>query len=131
MSRMRLALDLARWFYRSTTPGLISIGWLSCKSRTYEPIPLYAAGKSQQPQAKQGPAGLAIPSFKDAADAAAAILGRLRQLELASIAIAGLALHYAGNHEIRDIALRGIAVDYFVGEERLSPGRCRSTASAG
>jgi hypothetical protein len=37
---------------------------------------------------------------------------------LASIAIAGLALHHAGNHEIRDIAFRGSASDYRVGDER-------------
>ena len=40
-----------------------------------------------------------------------------RQVELASIAIAGLALHHAGNHEIRDIGIRGSAADYLVGEE--------------
>ncbi len=90
---------------------------LALLRRTYEPIPFYAAEKPQQPQAKQGPAGLARPSFKDTANAAAAILRRLRQVELGSIAIAGLALHHAGNHEIRDIAFRGCAADYLVGEE--------------
>jgi hypothetical protein len=41
----------------------------------------------------------------------------MRQVELASIAIAGLALYVAGNHEIRDVAIRGSAADYLVGEE--------------
>jgi hypothetical protein len=53
-----------------------------------------------------------------------------RQVELASIAIAGLALHHAGNHEIRDIAIRGSAADYLVGEERYLlevAGRSRRT----
>jgi hypothetical protein len=90
---------------------------LALLRRTYDPIPFYAAEKPQHPQAKQDPAGLARPSFKNTADAAAAILRRLRQVELASIAIAGLALHHAGNHEIRDIAFRGIAADYLIGEE--------------
>jgi hypothetical protein len=85
--------------------------------RTHPPTSFDSAKKAQQPQAAQGPTGLARPSFKETADAATAILRRLRQVELASIAITGLALHYAGNHEIRDIALRGSAADYLVGEE--------------
>jgi hypothetical protein len=86
--------------------------------RTYEPpAPFYHAKKARQPQAKQVPAGPAKPSFKDTADAALDILRRLRQVELASIAIAGLALHHAGNHEIRDIALWGSGADYLVAEE--------------
>jgi hypothetical protein len=92
-------------------------GRLARPRRTYEPTSVYAAKEAQQSQAKQGPAGPAKPSFKDTAAAAAAILCRLRQVELASVAIAGLALHYAGNHEIRDIAFRGTAADYLVGEE--------------
>ena len=40
-----------------------------------------------------------------------------RQVELASIAIAGLALYVAGNHEIRDVAIRGSAADYLIGED--------------
>jgi hypothetical protein len=40
-----------------------------------------------------------------------------RQVELASIAIAGLALYFGGGHEIRDIAIRGSAADYLIGEE--------------
>jgi hypothetical protein len=39
-----------------------------------------------------------------------------RLVELAAIAIAGLALFQAGNHEIRDIALRGTGADYLVDE---------------
>lgn len=37
-----------------------------------------------------------------------------RLVELAGIAIAGLALYYAGGHEIRDVALRGSTADYLV-----------------
>jgi hypothetical protein len=37
-----------------------------------------------------------------------------RLVELAAIAIAGLALYHAGRHEIRDVALRGSAADYLV-----------------
>jgi hypothetical protein len=40
-----------------------------------------------------------------------------RQVELAAIAIAGLGLHFAGSHEIRDVAIRGSAADYLVGGE--------------
>ena len=39
-----------------------------------------------------------------------------RQVELASIAIAGLALHHAGSHEIRELRSRQRA-DYLVGDE--------------
>jgi len=42
-----------------------------------------------------------------------------RQVELAAIAIAGLGLHFAGHHEIRDVALRGSAADYLVGEDHF------------
>jgi hypothetical protein len=92
-------------------------GRLARLRRTYQPTPFDAAKKAQQSQAKQGPADSAKALFKDTADAAAAILRRLRQVELASIAIAGLALHNAGNHEIRDVAFRGSTTDYLVGEE--------------
>jgi hypothetical protein len=37
-----------------------------------------------------------------------------RQVELAAIALAGLALHAAGAHEIKDLAIRGSAADYLV-----------------
>jgi hypothetical protein len=37
-----------------------------------------------------------------------------RQVELAAIALAGLALHHAGGHEIRDVAVRGSAADYLI-----------------
>jgi hypothetical protein len=40
-----------------------------------------------------------------------------RLVELAAIAIAGLALHALGGHQIRDVALRGSAADYLVDEE--------------
>ena len=92
-------------------------GRLALLRRAYEPIRFYAGEKPQQPQATQEPAGLARPLFKETADAAAAILRRLRQVELAAIAIAGLAIHHAGNHEIRDIDFRGSAADCLVGEE--------------
>ncbi len=95
----------------------IDDGRLAHLRRTYEPTPFCYGKKTQQSQAKQGPPGSAKSSFKDTADAAADILRRLRQVELASTAIAGLALHHAGNHEIRDIAFRGSAADYLVGEE--------------
>ncbi len=85
--------------------------------RAFEPTLFYAAKKAPQPQANHGLIRPAKPTFKDTADAAAEILGRLMQVELATIAIAGLALHHAGNHEIRDIAFRGRPVDYLVGEE--------------
>lgn len=39
-----------------------------------------------------------------------------RLVELAAIAIAGLGLYHGGGHEIIDIALRGSAADYLVGE---------------
>lgn len=39
-----------------------------------------------------------------------------RLVELAAIAVTGLALYYAGGHEIRDVALRGTAADYLVDE---------------
>ena len=42
-----------------------------------------------------------------------------RQVELAAIAIAGFGLHIAGNHEIRDVALRGSGADYLVGDENV------------
>jgi hypothetical protein len=41
-----------------------------------------------------------------------------RLVELAAIAIAGLALHCAGGHEINDLAVRGSAADYLVDETR-------------
>jgi hypothetical protein len=41
-----------------------------------------------------------------------------RLVELAAIAIAGLALHHAGGHEIVDVAVRGSAADYLVDEAR-------------
>jgi hypothetical protein len=41
-----------------------------------------------------------------------------RQVELAAIAVAGLALAHSGGHEIVDVALRGSAADYLVGEPR-------------
>src|SRR5262245_34631139 len=37
-----------------------------------------------------------------------------RLTELAAIALAGLALHQTGGHEIRDVALRGSGADYLV-----------------
>src|SRR5579883_1934521 len=40
-----------------------------------------------------------------------------RQVELAAIAIAGFGLHFAGHHEIRDVALRGSGADYLVGDD--------------
>jgi hypothetical protein len=40
-----------------------------------------------------------------------------RQVELAAIAIAALGLSIAGNHEIRDVAIRGSAADYLVDED--------------
>jgi hypothetical protein len=42
-----------------------------------------------------------------------------RQVELAAIAIAGFGLHFAGNHEFRDVALRGSRADYLVGDENV------------
>lgn len=53
-----------------------------------------------------------------------------RLVELAAIAIAGLALFQAGNHEIRDIALRGTGADYLVDETNQLPeiaGRSRKS----
>jgi hypothetical protein len=41
-----------------------------------------------------------------------------RQVELAAIAVAGLALSLTGGHEICDVALRGSAADYLVGDDR-------------
>jgi hypothetical protein len=37
-----------------------------------------------------------------------------RLVELAAIAVAGLALHHAGGHEMLDVAARGSAADYLV-----------------
>jgi hypothetical protein len=39
-----------------------------------------------------------------------------RLVELAAIAITGLALHHTGGHEILDIAIRGSGADYLVGQ---------------
>jgi hypothetical protein len=39
-----------------------------------------------------------------------------RLVELAAIAIAGLGLHQTGGHEILDVAVRGSAADYLVGQ---------------
>jgi hypothetical protein len=39
-----------------------------------------------------------------------------RLVELAAIAVAALGLHHAGGHEIVDLAVRGSAADYLVGE---------------
>ncbi|MBI3821133.1 MAG: hypothetical protein HY289_00465 [Planctomycetes bacterium] len=41
---------------------------------------------------------------------------RNRLVEMAAIAIAGLALYHAGGHIIYDVALRGTGVDYLVDE---------------
>jgi hypothetical protein len=41
-----------------------------------------------------------------------------RRVELAAIALAGLALLQAGRHQIRDIALRGTSADYLVDDQR-------------
>jgi hypothetical protein len=38
-------------------------------------------------------------------------------VEEAAIAVAGLALYYAGGHEIRDVAVHGAGADYLVDEE--------------
>ncbi len=51
-----------------------------------------------------------------------------RLVELAAIAIAGLALFAAGGHQIRDAALRGTSADYMVdadGHLREVAGRSR------
>ena len=39
-----------------------------------------------------------------------------RLIELAAIAIAGIGLHYAGGHQILDLAVRGSAADYLIDE---------------
>jgi hypothetical protein len=50
-----------------------------------------------------------------------------RLVELAAIAIAGLALFTAGGHQIRDVALRGTSADYLVDGHLLEvAGRGRS-----
>jgi hypothetical protein len=41
-----------------------------------------------------------------------------RQVELAAIALAGLGLHHAAGHEIRDVAVRGSAADYLIDDAR-------------
>ena len=41
-----------------------------------------------------------------------------RHIEFAAIAIAGLGLHMAGNHELVDVARRGSAADYLVDSAR-------------
>lgn len=41
-----------------------------------------------------------------------------RLIELAAIAIAGIGLHYAGGHEILDLAVRGSAADYLIDQSR-------------
>lgn len=41
-----------------------------------------------------------------------------RLVELAAIAISGLALYHGGGHEIMDVALRGSAADYLVDASR-------------
>lgn len=41
-----------------------------------------------------------------------------RQVELAAIAMAGLALFQAGGHQIRDVALRGTSADYLIDDQR-------------
>ena len=40
-----------------------------------------------------------------------------RIVELAAIGVAGLAIHCAGRHEIRDVAIRGTSADYLVDGE--------------
>lgn len=57
------------------------------------------------------------------AEASPALLDRVRRtyepprlVELAAIAVTGLAIHLAGGHEIRDVSLRGSAADYLVDE---------------
>ena len=62
--------------------------------------------------------------FIDPGDISAAQVNRLRRthdparlVELAAIAIAGLALYHAGEHKINDIAMRGSRADYLVDEE--------------
>jgi hypothetical protein len=41
-----------------------------------------------------------------------------RLVELAAIAVAGLALFCAGGHQIRDVSLRGTSADYLIDDER-------------
>jgi len=41
-----------------------------------------------------------------------------RLVELAAIAVAGLALYHAGKHTLRDIARRGTGADYLVDDEK-------------
>jgi hypothetical protein len=41
-----------------------------------------------------------------------------RRVELAAIAVAGLALFCAGGHQIRDVSLRGTSADYLIDDER-------------
>jgi len=42
-----------------------------------------------------------------------------RRIELAAIAVAGLALYHGGGHEIRDVASRGTGADYLVDANSL------------
>jgi len=57
-----------------------------------------------------------------------------RLVELAAIAVAGLALFCAGGHQIRDVSLRGTSADYLIDDQRYLlevAGRSRkSDASA-
>ena len=41
-----------------------------------------------------------------------------RLVELAAIAVAGLALFCAGGHQIRDVSLRGTSADYLIDDQR-------------
>ena len=55
-----------------------------------------------------------------------------RLVELAAIAVAGLAVYYGGGHEIVDVAVRGTACDYLVDTSRHSleiAGRSRRSDS--
>lgn len=43
---------------------------------------------------------------------------RSRLIELAAIAVAGLAIYHAGGHEMRDVAFRGSSADYLVDDSQ-------------
>ena len=75
-----------------------------------EHVPGYGSGELTLEILDQGISAVRIEKLRRTMEAH-------RLVELAAIAIAGLALHAAGGHMIRDVALRGSSADYLVGEE--------------
>jgi len=77
---------------------------------TVENVPGYGSGNLDLEIAAEGFSAVRVEKLRRTIEAH-------RLVELAAVAVAGLALFAAGGHVIRDVALRGSSADYLVGAE--------------